>query len=263
MAVFLLINSTAVRAQTDGEIGVRERLGQSVPLDLNFRDEKGSIVRLGDVVNKPTVVTLVYYSCSHFCPQMLLGLAEVLGEVKMSPGKDYRIVTVSIDDADTPEDASGLKMNYTKATNMHLPGDAWRFLTGDKESVMKIANALGVTFKKETHGFIHPEAIVFLSPQGKITSYIYPSKYSFGVGQPMTFSPVDFTKALTCASEGTVEAGVRSSQLLCFPHEPGRQERFFDILKVLGGLTLIAAISLFVYLSLTGRKKSKGDDGGA
>lgn len=254
------VNPVGGQEPSPGAIGIHERLGQSVPLNLTFYDEKGSKVRLSDLINKPTILTLVYYNCSHFCPQMLLGLSEVLAELKMIPGKDYGVITISIDEQDTPENASSQRINYVKAINSPFPDDAWRFLTGDRESIMKIADALGITFKRDTHGFIHPEAVVFLSPQGKITRYIYASKYSFGVGIPITFSAIDFTKALTGASVGKVEAGVRTSPLLCFPHEPGRQEKFFDVMKILGVITLASVASLFVYLNLTANKASKKDE---
>ena len=70
-----------------GEVGLNQRLGQKVPPDLIFRDETGSPVRVGDIVDRPTVLTLVYYSCSHICPQMLFGLAEVLPKITLVPGR--------------------------------------------------------------------------------------------------------------------------------------------------------------------------------
>ena len=109
-----------------------------------------------ELIDKPTILTLVYYHCSHICPQMLLGLSEVLAKLEMIPGKDYRVITISLDETDTPEDARNQKINYIKAINGPFPDDSWNFLTGNGENIRKIAETIGITFRKEVHGFIHP-----------------------------------------------------------------------------------------------------------
>ena len=242
------------------EIGIRERLGQNLPLDLTFSDERGSAVRLRELIDKPTILTLVYYHCSHICPQMLLGLSEVFAQLETMPGRDYRVITISLDETDTPEDARNQKINYIKAINRPFPDDSWNFLTGNGENIRKLAEAIGITFRKEVHGFIHPEVVIFISPQGRIMRYLYVSKISYGVGYPVNFSPVDFSTALIDTSKGVAKAGVRRAPLLCFPHEPGQQKKFFKILAILGAITLLLMASLFIYLSLTSKRTSAHKD---
>jgi len=236
------------------EIGIHERLGQNVPLDLTFSDERGLSVKLGELIDKPTILTFVYYQCSHICPQVLLGLSEVFAKLEITPGRDYRVITISLDETDTPEDARSQKVNYLKAADQPFPANAWNFLTGNRENIRTITEAVGLTFRRETHGFIHPEAVIFISPQGRITRYLYVSKISYGVGYPVNFSPVDFSGALIDASRGVTKTGLRTAPLLCFPHEPGQQKRFFKILGILGAATLFFVVAFFTYLSLAAKK---------
>jgi protein SCO1 len=247
-----------VQAADSDEVGLNENLGQMVPLDLTFHDETGSPVRLGDIVDRPTILTLVYYHCSHICPQMLFGLSEVLSKIDLVPGRDYQIITLSFDDTDTPGDARAQKINYIKAINRDFPAVSWKFLTGDKENIKKISDAVGIKYRQVMHGFVHPEVLIFLSPEGKITRYLHVSTSSYGVQYPVLFSPVEFSGALTDASKGVIGARVTKTPLLCFPHEPEQQAKFYRILSVFGMITILAMISLFVYLRVTTKKLPGG-----
>lgn len=245
-------------APASDNIGVDEKLGQIIPLDLTFYDENGSSVKLGDLINKPAILTLVYYRCDHICPQMLLGLSDALTKLDLKPGRDYQVITLSFDDTDTPKDAREKKINYIKAANRHFPEDSWRFLTGDRENIVKISDAVGIRYKKLMHGFIHPEVLVFISPSGIITRYLHVSTSSYGLKYPVMFSAVEFTGAITDASKGIIGSRIKQTPLLCFPHEPVQQENFFNILKTLGAVTLLLMISLFIYFRVTTKKLPEG-----
>ena len=93
---------TAEEATTAG-IGIEEKTGQTIPADITLYDENGAEVRLGDLLGKPAILTLVYYTCDRICPQMLAGLAQVLPQLSLTPDKQYRVLTVSFDETDTPE----------------------------------------------------------------------------------------------------------------------------------------------------------------
>jgi protein SCO1/2 len=254
IASIFFLSSAYGHGSGPDEVGIQERLGQSIPLDLMFNDEQGSEVKLQDLINKPTILVLLYYSCEHICPQMLFGLSEVLSKLDLTPGRDYQVIALSFDDTDTPEAAQNLKRNYIKAIDKPFPQDAWKFLTGDRENIEKISRATGINYKKVMHGFIHPEVLIFLSPQGRITRYLHVSKFSYGVSYPMTFSAVDFVGALTDASKGTIGESIKKTPLICFPHEPELQERFFRVLAISGAVTLLSVIGLFIYLRVTSKK---------
>jgi len=259
LSMFVAVPAWGVGPDSD-EIGVYERIGSNVPLDLNFRDESGSPVRLGDIIDRPVVLTIIYYKCSHICPQMLLGIADLVDKSELVPGKDYRIITVSFDETEMPEDAHSLRLNYIKAINKPLPADAWKFLTGDADNTRKISRAVGIKYKKVMHGFVHPEVLIILSPGGRITRYLHVSTSSYGLGYPVMFSTVDFARAVSEASTGITGSGIKQGPLLCFPHEPEQQAKFFSMLRIFGAATLVLITALFVYLRFLNRRPSSGEN---
>jgi len=243
----------------DGGDWLNERLGSTIPDNIILHDESGAEVKLKDLIVKPTILTLVYYHCSHICPQMLFGLSGVFSKLELVPGRDYDVITASFDSGDTPLDARTQKINYIKAINKPFPEESWKFLTGDRENIEKLSRAVGIRYKKVMHGFIHPEVLVFLSPERTITRYLYISASSYGLQYPVMFSTVEFGAAINDASKGIVGSHIKRAPLLCFPHQPEQQERFFHILSTLGAITLVLLLALFIYLRATTKKSSGGD----
>ncbi len=230
------------------EVGLQEKPGSVIPADLTFYDETGSKVNLRDMVDRPTMLSVVYYRCSHMCPQFLTGLAMSLGDLKLVPGKDYKVLTVSFDGKDTPEIARSVKRNYIKAINRPFPEDAWRFLTGTNDNAKRLCDALGISVMKSDRGYIHPEVLIFLAPGGKITRYMQVSRYDYGLSYPITFTDFELSKAVAEAGQGRVCTAGATVPLYCFAHEPSGQEAFFSIMKIMGVVTLLMILSLFLYL---------------
>ncbi len=252
--------------------GIVERTGQNIPLDLTFLDEDGHAVTLRDLVTKPTILTLVYYSCSDSCPLMLGALASALGEVKLGPGTYYKVITISIDKDDTPAIAKEKKGNYIKASGIRFPADAWLFLTGGEESISRLTKAVGFSYqqesgigtagsnpRKESQGFIHPTALIFLGPDGRIIRYIYYGQSHYASLSHASFSPADLTLALTDAAKGKVRAGSINPIRLCFPGISRQQEIFYTLLSIVGALTLLCVAVFFIYLRKTGRRSVRGE----
>jgi protein SCO1/2 len=228
--------------------GLQEKRGNVLPADLTFSDENGKKVNLRDMVDRPTMLAVVYYSCSRMCPQFLEGLAISLGRLNLVPGKDYRVLTVSFDDKDTPEIARNVKRNYIRAIDRPFPEDAWKFLTGTADNARRLCDALGISIMKSDHGFIHPEVLIFLAPGGRITRYMQLTKYDYGVSYPIIFTNYELSQAVAEAEQGKVCTLGATVPLYCFVHEPSRQEAFFTIMKIMGLVTLLMILSLFFYL---------------
>jgi protein SCO1/2 len=241
-------NGLAEAAHYQDSAGLDERPGQFIPSDLTFTDEKSTTVALKSLVERPAILMLTYYTCSHICPEMLGSFAAVLKKLPLEPGKDYTLITLSFDESDTPEDARSRKVNYLKATNMPFPEDAWKFLTGDSKNIRRLSEALGIRVKRDDHGFAHPEVLVFIAPGGKITRYLPVSKYRYGAAYPITFSEIDLATGIGEASQGKVSPATKKEPLYCFLHEPEQQKRFFSILKIAGAITLGLLLSLFLAL---------------
>ena len=242
------VNLPKASSGDSSSIGIDEKLGSYVPLDLTFYDESGKPLRLKDILNKPTVVTLVYYHCADVCNPLLSNVVDVLDRLQMEPGKDYSVITLSFDEKETPSVAFLRKKNYLAAFRRRFPEEAWKFLTGDSENIKKVTNAVGFRFKRVGDDFLHPASpIVALSSDGKIIWYLY----------GMSFLPFDLKMALTEASEGRVGFSKRKVLLFCYSYDPERRRYVFNILKAAGIATGFFIIVFFVYLSVKGKSSNK------
>ena len=146
-AAFLLLQSISqahVQSSKDQtKIGMDQKLGQYVSLDLTFKDENGQTVSLKQLIHKPTILALVYLHCPNVCSLLLQNLAEVLNNLPAEPGKEYFVLAVSFDEMEKPALALQRKKIYLKMIQRPFPEDAWRFLTGDKTNIRELTDAVG------------------------------------------------------------------------------------------------------------------------
>jgi protein SCO1/2 len=263
LAVFILLDMAlplAASAKDDAatvdiseEVGIVEKLGQQVPLDTIFFDEQGKEVPLRSIVDKPAIIAPVYFKCPSVCPKLLAELADVLGKLKLVPGKDYVAVSLSFDETDTPELAFNKRRNFIKAIGKPYPERAWRFLTGTKENIRKVTDSMGFMFKKEGNNFSHPVFLIILSGDGKVARYI----------NAATFLPYELAMAITEASEGKVSSTTTKALLYCFSYDTKSKKYVFNLLRVFGTVTVLFVISFIIFLKYTGRKRNEGEgDGG-
>jgi protein SCO1/2 len=245
----------AAGLQPAGEAGLEQQLGRSIPADASFRDDTGRAVRMGDMLGTPVILSLVYGNCSHICPEMLGGLAEAIPAIGLQPGRDYRLVTLSIDESDSPAVAAEMKRNYITAIEAPFPAEQWPFLTGTAPDIRRMTDALGVHFRKEMHGFVLPAVLVILAPDGTVSQYVYVEKFLYGVVYPVRFSGVELRESLVRAARGEISRDAAGKLLLAFPHQPLQYDAFFGLLKAAGAASLAGLLALFLYLSL-GRRQS-------
>jgi protein SCO1/2 len=226
-------------------IGIDEKLGQFIPLDLIFYDENGNPVSLKQLIHTPIILAPVFYRCPNVCSFLLFNLTGVINKLPSEPGKEYQVWTVSFDETEKPDLAFEKKKMYLKMIEKPFPEDAWRFLTGDKENIHKLTDAIGFHFKKQGEDFLHPVTSVILSPDGKITRYMYGTE----------FLPFDLKMALLEASEGRVGPTLSKVLRFCFSYDPKGRKYVFNTLKVTGIVTLLFALSLILFLVFKGKKK--------
>ena len=226
-------------------IGIDEKLGQFIPLDLTFSDENGNPVSLKQLIHTPIILAPVFYRCPNVCSFLLFNLTGVINKLPSEPGKEYQVLTVSFDETEKPDLAFEKKKMYLKMIEKPFPEDVWRFLTGDKENIHKLTDAIGFHFKKQGEDFLHPVTLVILSPDGKITRYMYGTE----------FLPFDLKMALLEASEGRVGPTLSKVLRFCFSYDPKGRKYVFNTLKITGIVTLLFALSLILFLVFKGKKK--------
>jgi protein SCO1 len=226
-------------------VGFDQRLGAQVPLDLAFRDETGSPVKLGDYLgDKPVLLVPAYYECPMLCTIVLNGVASALRALPFDVGREFRVVTFSFNPHETSELAAAKKATYIE--DYRRPGAAagWHFLTGDEPSIAALTQAIGFRYvwDEASKQYAHASGIVVLTPGGRI------SHYFFGV----EFSPRDLRLALVEASGERIGSLVDQLLLFCFHYDPatGRYSRVALNAVRAGGVLTLAALVGFVVLML-------------
>lgn len=226
-------------------IGIEEKLGQVIPLDLTFQNENDDLVSLRQLIHAPTILAPVFFSCPDVCSFLLYNLAMAINQLPAEPGKGYRVLAISFDETEKPELAHEKKRLYLKMIERSFPEEAWIFLTGDQENIQKLTDSMGFYFKREGKAFQHPVALIILSPNGKITRYIY----------GMDFLPFDLKMAILEASEGRVGPTISKVLRFCFSYDPKGRKYVFNTLKVTGIVTLVFAFTFILFLVFRGKRR--------
>ena len=195
------------------EIGFDQRLGEQVPLELTFRDEVGAPVLLRSYFgNKPVIMLLTYYNCTMLCPLLLDGLVRTIRGIAFDVGKQFNVLTVSINPREGPVIASQRKELYIQRYGRRGAEDGWHFLTGQEASIRRLAQAIGYRYvydaKKDEYA--HAAGILLLTPEGRVSRYLY------GV----EFSPRDLRLGLVEAAANTIGSPVDQLLLYCYHYDP-------------------------------------------
>lgn len=236
-----------IRPELLKDVGVDQKLNSSIPLDLMFRDEHGKAVTLGKYFgSKPVVLTLVYYNCPMLCTQVLNGLDRSLQQIPMSIGKDFNVVTVSIDPTDQPTLAEAKQAVY--AGMYRRPGalEGWHFLTGEDSQIRQLAAAVGFryAYDPDSKQYAHASVVMLLTPEGKLSRYFY------GV----TYPERDMRLGLVDASEGRIGSPVDQVLLFCYHYDPhtGKYGLLVSRMIQLGGLLTVLIGGIFLIFLFRG-----------
>ncbi len=242
LAVVLVIPA---KAQTSanapalpGAVSIAQKLNTQIPLDLMFRDEQGKVVRLQEFFNngRPVLLNFVYYRCPMLCPMVLQGTTESLTHLKFDLGKQFDIITVSIDPRDKATDAAELKEKYVRRYGRLDSAPNWHFLTGHESAIKKLTDTVGFqyAYDSRTDQFAHGAALLVLTPDGRTSRYFYGFEYK----------PRDLRLAIVEASEGKVGTAVDQFLLLCFHYDPttGKYSKNAMMFARVGGVTTMLVL---------------------
>lgn len=218
-------------------ISVDERLGQAVDPDLRFRDAEGRSVRLGDYLqgDKPVLLTMNYYGCATLCSVQLNAVVAGLRDLDWTAGREFRMVTVSIDPDDGVELARAKQQAYLDVYGR--PGARWDFLVGEQAQIEALAQQVGFGYRYDPiqDQYAHAAAIMLLSPDGKVARYLYGVQYS---GRDLRFGLME-------AAAGRVGSVADRLLLSCFHYDAnlGRYGLFAQGLMRLGGVVAVLAFA--------------------
>lgn len=223
--------------------GVRidQRLNDKVPPDAFFRDETGRDVKLADYFGKkPVVLALVYFRCPKLCTLVLNGLAEAMKPMTLELGRDFEVVTISFDPADTPETAADKKKNYLALYGRPEAASGWHFLTGTEEQIRRVTQAVGYHYRYDpvSRQFVHPAGLAILTPEGRIARYLFGIEYQ----------PRDLRLALVEASRRQIGTPADVVLLYCFHYDAttGKYNaNVMALVRLVGGLSVAVLAGFF------------------
>lgn len=238
-------------------ITIAQKLNTRIPLDLQFRNERGEVVRLNQYFNngRPVLLNFVYYRCPMLCPTVLEGTATSLTHLKFDIGEEFDVLTVSIDPRDTARRAAELKEKYVRHYGRLDAAKGWHFLTAHETAIRKLTEAVGFQFQYDsrTDQFAHGAALLVLTPDGRTSRYFYGFEYK----------PRDLRLAIVEASEGKVGNVTDQILLLCFHYDPatGKYSRNAMMFARAGGVTTLLGLGGFIFVMIRKERRRAADEG--
>jgi protein SCO1/2 len=223
------------------EIGFDQHLDEKLPLDLEFTDEQGRLVTLGDYFGeRPVVLTFVYYDCPMLCSLVLNAMASSLNALSLDASKDFEVVAISFDPRETPALAAERKRVLLERYDRPAAADGWHLLIGGQASIEQLTKAAGFryTWDEATKQFAHPSGIMVVTPDGRLARYLFGLEYG----------PRDLRLALVDASSGRIGSAVDSLLLYCFHYDPATGRYGFLVMRAvrIAGAATVLLIGTFI-----------------
>ena len=246
--LILVLSTLSIHADT---LGITEKLGNMVPLDLTFINEEGKSVTLKKLMDgKPTMISLNYFRCAGICTPQLNDMAKMLTRLDLAENIDYKVLTIGFAEDEGYELAAAKRKTMLHAIQRDFVQDAWHFVIGENNSSGILADLVGFSYSKTVSeagvvDYVHAGVLIMLSPEGKVTRYLN------GIEQ----LPFDVKMALMEAGEGKVGPTIAKNLLYCFAYDPKAKKYIFMWEKVAATVMLAIMLGFFIYLVKTSRRE--------
>lgn len=226
-------------AVVTADVGVDERLGETLYTEGRWWNEEGTPVDLEEVLDLPTLLVPAYYTCPRSCSFLLAAMATAVRDLDLFPAMDYRVVAVSFSAEETPADAARARAQYFKILGGGYPEAGWLFLVGDAEGIARVCASMGYRFTKKGPGaYVHPNVALAVAPRGKIIRYLYGPD----------FLTADLKQGLHEATQGVPSISIRKVVTFCFDYDPKNRGYVLNVYRTMGTVTLVLVGLLMLYL---------------
>ena len=244
-------NVVSQKPEILSKVGIDQKIGQQIPLDLTFKNEVGREVKLSEFFNgKPVVLALAYYECPMLCTQVLNGMTGALKTLSFNAGKEFEVVVVSIDPRDNFRLAANKKASYLEHYGRPETAAGWHFLTGAESSIAPLAEAIGFryTYDANIKQYAHGAAIYVATPKGVV------SRYLIGID----FAPRDLRLALVEASNNVLGSVADQVLLLCYHYDPATGKYGAATINAVraGFIATVTGFLVFLFVSLRGERRA-------
>ena len=229
-------------------VGIDQRLNEQLPLDLEFRNEEGRAVTMGQFFrDKPVVLSLVYHECPMLCSEVLEGMLRAFRVLRFDVGKEFEVLTVSFNPREDASLAKSAKESYIRRYKREGAAEGWHFLTGDQTSIDRLTKAVGFRYRydPQKNQYAHASGIMVLTPQGRVSRYFY----------GIEFAPKDLRFGLVEASQKRIGSLVDQVLLFCYHYDPATGKYGLVILTAMRVTGVLFVLGLAAYVIVMLRRE--------
>lgn len=252
-ALFLFLipiqsHSQAALFDKQMQVGFDEKQGQFADLNIRLVNESGDTVRLRDIINKPTILNMVYYECPGTCSPLMWGISKFIDEVDLQLGKDYQVITVSFDPAERIDLGIQKKASYVSTMKKKESAAGWLFFVSDSTNISKLTQSVGFDYEKINNQFVHPTGLIALASDGKIIRYL----------RGIEFLPFDIKITMVEAAKGQIGPSINRLLAVCYSYDTQGNQFVFNVTRVSAIVITFIMILIFIVLAFSRVKlKSK------
>jgi protein SCO1/2 len=223
------------------QVGFDEKQGQYVDLDVKLVDESGDTVLLSSVIDKPTILNLVYYRCPGTCSPLMWGIAKFVDEVDLKLGDDYKVITISFDPTERIDVGIQKKASYINTMKKKESAEGWLFFVSDSINIAKLTESVGFKYEFINNQYVHATGLIALGSDGKIIRYL----------RGIEFLPFDIKITVVEAAEGKIGPSINRLLAVCYSFDEKGNEFVFNVTKVSAILISFFVIIFFLFLSFS------------
>jgi protein SCO1/2 len=230
------------------QIGFDEKQGQYAALDTRLVNEAGDTILLKDIINKPTILNLVYFQCPGTCSPLMWGVSKFIDAVDLKLGEDYQVITISFDPTERIRLGIEKKASYINTMKNKEAGKYWQFFVSDSLDIARLTASVGFNYQIINDQYIHPTGLIALGADGKIIRYL----------RGIDFLPFDIKITMVEAAKGKIGPSINRLLAICYSYDKVGNQFVFNVTRVSAIVILFFLLLLFGVLAFIKKKIKTG-----
>jgi protein SCO1 len=223
------------------QIGFEEKQGQYADLSVKLVNEAGDTVQLKDVINKPTILNLVYFQCTGTCSPLMWGVSKFIDGVDLQLGKDYEVVTISFDPSERIKLGIDKKDSYLSTMKKKEEAKNWLFFVSDSSNLARLTQSVGFNYQRVNDQFVHPTGLIALAADGKIVRYL----------RGIDFLPFDIKITMVEAANGKIGPSINRLLAVCYGYDTKGNQFVFNVTRVSAIVISFIILVIFLFLAFS------------
>jgi protein SCO1 len=223
------------------QVGFVEKQGQFADLNVKLVNESGDTILLKNVINKPTILNLVYFQCAGTCSPLMFGISKFIDEMDLQLGKDYEVLTISFDPSERIQLGINKKASYIGTMKKKEEAKNWLFFVSDSLNIARLTQSVGFSYQKVNDQYVHPTGLIALAADGKIVRYL----------RGIDFLHFDIKITLVEAAKGKIGPSINRLLAICYGYDSKGNQFVFNVTRVSAIVILFIVVVVFLVLALS------------